>query len=229
MSDTNSNVEFAHKVSEHGRHHELILSRNVQWVEILEALVLAIVAIATAWSGYQAARWEALSAKDYAIALQITVRAQERNVLGGQSHLYDIIMFNSWLNAKRTGKTQLAADYERRFRPEFLVAFTAWQKLDPFNNPSAPPGPSFMTEYVASQAREAAVLSGSANAYFEQGVETRHQADSYVKLTVFLATVLLLTALSQKFKSLQPRVAVLAVAFIMLAFSSYWILTFPRA
>jgi len=47
----------------------------------------------------------------------------------------------------------------------------------------------------------------------------------YVKIAVFLATVLLLTALSQRFQLFGPRVAVVAVAGIMLVVSTYWLLT----
>ena len=36
----------------------------------------------------------------------------------------------------------------------------------------------------------------------------------HVRITVFLATVLLLTALSQRFDILGPRIAVVAVAFV---------------
>jgi Flp pilus assembly protein TadB len=57
----------------------------------------------------------------------------------------------------------------------------------------------------------------------------RGNGDEYVKVTVFLATVLLLTALTQQFAMVGPRVAVVAVAFVMLLVSMYWIWTFPRA
>ena len=51
--------------------------------------VIAIVALATAWSGYQAARWGALSAKNYALATRTSVRGQVRATLAGQDRLYD--------------------------------------------------------------------------------------------------------------------------------------------
>jgi hypothetical protein len=103
MSEITSNVEFAHKVSERGHHHSPVLSSRMRWVEIFEALVLAIVAVTTAWSGYQAARWEALSAKNYAMATRTTVRAQEGITLAGQNRLYDIITFNGWIVAESSG------------------------------------------------------------------------------------------------------------------------------
>jgi len=50
-----------------------------------------------------------------------------------------------------------------------------------------------------------------------------------VRITVFFATVLLLTALSQRFEIFGPRLAVLAFALALLVMSTFWILTFPRA
>ena len=38
----------------------------VEVIEIIEALILALVAVATAWSGYQAAKWAGMRAENYA-------------------------------------------------------------------------------------------------------------------------------------------------------------------
>jgi len=191
--------------------------------------VLAIVAVATAWSGYEAAKWDALSAQNYNLASRTAVVSQEKATLAGQDRLYDITTFDAWVGAKVAGKDKVAAFYERRFRPEYATAFAAWWKLDPVNNPSAPPGPIFMVEYADPNRQESASLAEEAQRRYEKGVSTRDIGDKYVKVTVFLATVLLLTALSQRFEILGPRVAVVAVAFVLLVTSTYWILTFPRA
>ncbi len=94
MSELTSNIEVAHKLHGHGLHHAQPTSRRDRWVEILEAVVLAIVAVLTAWGGYQASRWEALSARNYALASRTSVRAQEGLTLAGQDRLYDIVTFN---------------------------------------------------------------------------------------------------------------------------------------
>jgi hypothetical protein len=229
MSELTSNIEVAHKLHEHGIHHAQSASPRDRWIEILEAVVLATVAVLTAWGGYQAAKWEARSATDYALATRTSVRAQEGLTLAGQDRLYDIVTFNGWFAAKSAGNAKLTELYERRFRPEYLVAFTAWQKLDPLNNPAAPAGPIFMPEYANSHSIQSMKLSEQAAAYFDQGVETRENADGYIKVTVFLATVLFLTALSQRFKTFGPRIAVIGVAFVLLAASLYWVLALPRA
>jgi hypothetical protein len=229
MPEATSNIEFAHKIQEHGHHHPSPVELRAQWVEIVEAVVLAIVAVATAWSGYQAARWDALSNQHYNLASRTTVLSEEKATLAGQDRLYDITNFNAWVDAKLAGKEKLATFYQRRFRPEYATAFAAWWKLDPINNPSAPPGPIFMAEYMNANSQESAKLVEQAKSHFEKGVGTRETGDNYVKVTVFLATVLLLTALSQRFEIFAARVAVVAIAFTLLAISTYWILTFPRA
>ncbi len=229
MDEVTSNVELAHRIHEQSHHHLEPTDRRARWVEILEAVVLAAVAVLTAWSGYQAAKWEALSAADYALATRTSVRAQESLTLAGQDRLYDIVTFNSWLAAKSANNTKLAELFERRFRPEYLAAFAVWQKLDPFNNPSTPAGPIFMPEYVNAHSIQSSKLSDQATDYFNQGVETRENADNYIRITVFLATVLLLTALSQRFKAFGPRMTVVGIAFILLAISVYWVVVFRRA
>jgi len=229
MPEATSNVEFAQKIHEEGHHRPPSTSRQAQWVEIAEAVVLAIVAVATAWSGYQAARWDALSAQHYNLASRTTVMSQEKATLAGQDRLYDITTFNAWLDAKLAGKDKLAAFYQRRFRPEYATAFSAWLKLDPMNNSSAPAGPIFMPEYANASSQQSAKLAQDATGHFESGVSMRETGDKYVRVTVFLATVLLLTALSQRFEILGPRVAVVAVAFALLVISMYWMLTFPLA
>jgi hypothetical protein len=229
MSEALSNVEFAHEVFEHSHQHSPPADYRAECVEIIEAVVLAIVAIATAWSGYEVARWSALSIREYNLASRVTVLSQETATLAGQDRLYDITTFNGWVAAKVAGKDKLAKFYERRFRPEYATAFAAWWKLDPIKNPAAPPGPIFMAEYTNANSQESANLAQQAQIHFENGVSMRDTGDKYVRVTVFLATVLLLTALSQRFKIFGPRVAVVAVALVLLVLSTYWILTFPRA
>jgi hypothetical protein len=151
MSEATSNVEFAHKIHENSHRH-LSAEGRARGIEIAEAVVLAIVAVATAWSGYQASKWDALSNQHYNQASRATVMSQEKATLAGQDRLYDITTFNGWVAAKVSGKEKLAAFYERRFRPEYAKAFAAWWRLDPVGNPSAPPGPIFMAEACVRRA-----------------------------------------------------------------------------
>jgi hypothetical protein len=85
-----------------------------------------------------------------------------------------------------------------------------------------------MPDYRDSTAEESAALANKAQGYFQSAVASRETGDQYVKVTVFLATVLLLTALSQRFKILGPRIAVVAVAFVLLVISTSLLVRLPR-
>jgi len=234
MPEATSNVEYAHRIHEQGhehghkRRHKREDHRH-EWVAIAEAIVLAAVAIATAWSGYQAAKWDALSAKQYALNDSTLVLSQEKATLAGQEHLYDATTFNGWMFAMNSKNQVLMDFYMRRFRPEYRSAFEQWIKLDPVHNPEAPPGPAFMPGYKDTTGEEAARLTKEARDYFNQAVESRDIGDRYVKVTVLLATVLLLTALSQRFKPLGPRISVVAVALVLLLISTGLLVQLPRA
>jgi hypothetical protein len=95
----------------------------------LEAVVLAGVAVLTAWSGYQAAKWEALSAASYVLATRTSVRAQEYLTLAGQDRLYDIVTFNGWLAARSANNMKLAELFERRFGPNMLLPSRSGKNL----------------------------------------------------------------------------------------------------
>ncbi len=88
--------------------------------------MLAVVAVATAWSGYQAAKWDALSAKQYALNASAIMSSQEKATIAGQDHLYDSTTFNGWMFARNAKDEALMEFYVRRFRPEYRKAFDAW-------------------------------------------------------------------------------------------------------
>jgi hypothetical protein len=204
---------------------------SVRWerlVEILEACVLAVVAVATAWSGYQAARWDGRQAELYAMASTQRVEADQALTLGGQQRLLDVMTFNTWIQFQKEGRHGLAALYTRRFSPEFKVAFDAWIAAHPFSNPDVPPGPSFMPEYVNPQIEKGTALNEQANATFEAGTAARSTADQYIRTTVVLASVLFLLALSQRFRLRQVRIGVLVVAGVLMLYGIAAIISFER-
>jgi hypothetical protein len=223
------NAEIAESLAERKKTHtQPPRSRREDLVEILEALFLAVVAVATAWSGYQAARWDGRQAELYGEASTIRIDADEQLTLGGQQRLLDVSTFNTWIEARSEGRRGLAALYVRRFSPEYRVAFDAWLATRPFANPDAPPGPSFMPEYVNPQIERGSVFNERANRVFDEGTAARRHADDYIRTTVVLATVLFMVALSQRFKVLQIRVGVLVVAGGLMIYGLVTIATFPR-
>jgi hypothetical protein len=211
------NVEIATTLNERLLDRRVHRSQLEKLIEILEALVLAVIAIATAWSGYEAARWNGQQAELYGTSVKLTTRAQGLSLVSGQEQLYDTVTFNAWLAAKSSGLQRAAQLLERRFRDEYRVAFVRWMEMDPFKNASAPAGPIFMPEYRNAKAEEAKRVSSTASELFERGTLARNTADRYVRVTVFLATVLLLTATSQRFelKSVRTALSIMAAALLI--------------
>ena len=221
-----ANIEIAKHLSEHKPAEE---SFGQTILEIVEALVLAIVAIATAWSGYEAALWTGHQSELYGQASKLRVQAEGAATFANQERLYNASTVVEWLKAEAHNDKKLTGIFERRFLPEFRPAFEAWKKTDPLNNPNAPAGPQLMPEYRSSKTEMAARLNDQATEVFDQGSKGRDNADQYVRATVMLATVLLLIAISQRFKTRFVRVGLLVVAALLLCYPVYHILILPRA
>ncbi len=221
-----SNIEIAHHLSEHRSPSE---SLGHELLEIAEALILAIVAITTAWSGYQAALWTGHQSELYGQASKLRVQAEGATTYANQERLYNASTVVEWLKAETHGDKKLADLFERRLLPDFRPAFDAWKKTDPINNPNSPPGPESMTAYRNPRTEAAAKLNNQATEIFEQGTRDRELSDQYVRVTVTLATVLLLMAISQRFKTRAVRLGLLVVAALLLCFPVFHILTLPRA
>ena len=228
MPEGPSNVELAHQVHERGEGRERFGGRAEPFVEIGEAILLAIVAIATAWSGYQAALWDGQSAKLYGTSSRIRVTATKDQTRAGQEQLYDATTFNFWLQAKLTGKPALAGAYEKRFRLEYRPAFRAWLATKPFTNPNAPAGPILMPQYRNALLEQSAREDKRASQVFAEGAHARETGDKYVRTTVLLATVLFLIAVSQRFGLFRVRILLLCIGLVLLVIALGSIATYPR-
>jgi hypothetical protein len=199
-----------------------------EMIEIIEALILALVAVATAWSGYQAAQWAGKRAQQYAQASRLRVTAEGLATLAGQERIYDSDTFNSWVIAKVDGKEKAAEFFERRFSDEYRPAFTAWLRTDPFNNAQAPPGPMFMPDYHNAKHEQFLGLSKQAADVADEGTKSGENGDEYVRITVLLATVLLITAIGQRFHFKTVRLVFMVLACLLLCLPLLQLLMLPR-
>jgi hypothetical protein len=224
-----SNIDVARHLNKHGKHREPSTALQHWILETIEALALAIIAITTAWAGYQAALWDGHQSELYGVAGKLRVQAEGVTTAANQERLYDATTVVEWLKAEVHGDKKLADLLERRLLPEFRPAFEAWKRTDPINNPNAPAGPAAMHEYRSSKTEEAARLNDQATETFEQGNVARRHADEYVRLTVVLATLLLLISLGQRFKSHAVRVGLTVVLLLLLCFPIFRVFMLPRA
>jgi hypothetical protein len=136
---------------------------------IIEAVLLAVVAVIAAWSGFAAAKWGTESSLDLAKASAARTEANRAAYQAADLRNFDALTFNAWFTAYVAGNKDAMQVAERRFRPQFLVAFNAWLATDPFTNSHAPPGPTFMPQYAQPELARANLLDARAEHYYSLG------------------------------------------------------------
>jgi hypothetical protein len=201
--------------------------RFERWSETLSAILLGLVTLATAWSGYQAARWSGEQSTLYTDALGLMIDSTRAATEANQLTQVDVALFINYVNAYAAGDEELATFYYDRFRPEARPAVDAWLATQPRINPEAPPGPFQMPEYRVSLAEQAVQLEEQAAHLFERGKVANEYSDDYVLNAVLLASVLFLAGIAPRF-DWQPLVVVILVsAAILLVFGLYNLSTLP--
>ncbi len=197
--------------------------------EILEVIILAVVAMATAWTGYQATQWGGRQALLYGQASTTRFEAEAASTLGGQQLVADSAFFTAWLQAHAANDQDLEEMLVRRFSPDYAVAFATWLETDPFTDPSAPPGPGYMPGFSNPHLDEAKRLNDQASATFLEGTDARETANKYVRDTVLFASVMFLVAIAQRFETQGVRIGANVLAIGLLAYTIYTLVDLPRA
>jgi hypothetical protein len=197
------------------------------WIEIVATVLLAFAAVATAWSSYQANRWngENIKATSRVNALRIDA-ARAQGLAEGQTQV-DIAVFIQWVNADASDDRELADFYADRFRSEFRPAFDAWLATDPKTNPDAPPTPFAMDEYQLEAATEAARFDAEEEAMAAVVRRNVQRSANYVLAVVLFAVALFFAGMSTKLHGSGPRKALLVVGCLVFIGTLAWIATFP--
>jgi hypothetical protein len=201
--------------------------RHSRILQICEASLLALVTIAAAWAGYAAAKWGTASRVDIAQSSTLRNLATRADLEALSTKNFDSSTFNAWFIAYTLGNKQKEAVAERRFRPQFRVAFNAWMATDPLHNPNAPPGPTYMPQYKLPVQAQANALDSRATAKFDEGTHAGEISDNYIRITVFLAAVLFLVGIGSTFKIHNIRYALVTFGLALLVVAVVLILKEP--
>ena len=204
-------------------------NRQDRALSIGEAVLLSIVTIVAAWSGYSAAKWGTESSLALAQASTTRTKANRAFQESVSFRAADAATFNAWFTAYLLEDDEAMEVAEGRFRPEYRVAFDAWLATDPFTNPDAPAGPQAMPEYVPTGLANSRELDKEADEQLAEGEDAAETADSYVRTTVILASVLFLVGISTQLPLRAGRYGLLAVGTGLLIFGGVLILLLPPA
>ena len=232
MPEGLSPSEVGKEIREHAAHRSKRgaegLHRHDRLVSIAEAVLLAIVALTAAWAGYSAAKWGTESSLKLAQASATRTKANRAFQLASTTRAQDASNFNAWYVAYVAGDRNAERVAEKRFRPNYDVAFRAWLATNPFTNPKAPKGPQYMPQYRPLGAALATRLDAQADAYYVQGQHAGQTGDKYIRVTVILATVLFMVGLSSHFPLRGVRIGLVCLGAVLLIFAAVEILQLPR-
>jgi hypothetical protein len=196
-------------------------------LELLATILLAIAAVATAWSSYQSARWSGVQAIDFSKANAARVESTRASTEAGQETQVDVLTFTQWVNAYAANDSRLADFYFQRFRREFKPAVHAWVATHPLKNPDAPPTPFSMPQYKLASQAESAKLLGEAEANTADARQSNQRSDNYVLAVVLFAAALFFAGISTKLSMPKQRMAVLALGYLLFFGAAIWLATFP--
>jgi hypothetical protein len=232
MPEGLSASEVGKEIAEHREHAEAEQApaehdQRDRWVGIAEAVLLSLVALLAAWSGYSAAKWGTESSLSLAKASSTRTKASLALIQANQIRTLDSVSFNAAETAYAAHNTKIYHLALRRLRPGYRPAFDAWLALRPLTNTKAPPDPSYMPQYRIPQQALGLALSAQADAYFKEGQSAAGTADKYVRLTVFLAAVLFLVGISSRFPVRAARYGLVGVAAALLVVSVVQLLSLP--
>jgi hypothetical protein len=195
---------------------------------VFEAVLLAIVAVLAAWSGFASAKWSTESSLNLAKASAARTEANRVYLDGLETLNFDSTTFNAWFTAYLVGNQAGMTVAERRFRAPFDVAFKAWIATEPFTNINAPKGPTYMPQYVTPGKAQSAAFDAKANRLYVLGAQAGSNSDNYVRTTVYLATVLFLVGISGHFRVRGARIGLVAVGGSILIFAVILLILAPK-
>jgi TRAP-type C4-dicarboxylate transport system permease small subunit len=197
------------------------------WTELVAVLLLAFAAVATAWSSYQANRWNGEQAKASGRVNATRILAARSSDLANAQTQVDIATFVQWVDAYAQKQTALTDFYEKRFRKEFQPAFRAWLATRPLRNADAPLTPFAMPEYRLAATATADRLDRQAEELSAQVRRNIQRSSNYVLSVVLFAISLFFAGMGTKLSTPRLRVAMLSLGCIMFVATLAWVATFP--
>ena len=196
-------------------------------IELASTLLLTLAAVLTAWASYQAAHLRSEQGLAGNRSTAARIQANRATSIANRQIQIDVATFIQWLNATERGDEKLAAFYVRRFRPEFIPAFRAWEATKPLTNTKAPLTPFEMPQYKPATLAESDALEAKGGLESKASQAFVKRADKYTLCVVMFALALFFAGFSTRVHTESSRIAVLAIGWAVLLVTLAWMATFP--
>ncbi len=190
--------------------------------ELVAVILLSLVAVLTAWCGFESAKWGGDSAVAFSQASAARIEASDFESQARDARSVDLAVYTQWVLAEANANAQLGDFIEQRFSPEFAVAFEAWEA-----DGRQEKGPFAMAEYVPPGTADAEAATARANALQSDALDFNEKGDNYSLMTVLFALVLFLAAIAQRGISLLASRIVLGLAGVLAITGLIVLFTFP--
>ena len=199
------------------------------WVEVGATVLLALAAVATAWSSYQATRWNGEQAKTSGSVNKTRIEAARASDLANAQQQVDVATFMQWVDSYARGDTKLVNFYRERFREEFRPAFNAWVATKPLKTEGAPLTPFAMPQYRLAAKAEAGRLDQMAEELAAEVRRDIQRASNYVLGVVLFAVALFFAGMSTKLTAPGLRITLVAIGCLIFLGTAVWVATFPMS
>ncbi|WP_461473910.1 hypothetical protein [Microbacterium sp. HJ5] len=190
--------------------------------ELVAVILLSLVAVLTAWCGFESAQWGGDSSVAFAEASASRIEQADHENEARAAREIDIALYMQWVIADANGEDELADYISDRFSAELAPAFEAW-RADGMQEKS----PFRLAEYVPPGAAEAEAEGARAEELQARAIEYNDKGDNYSLMTVLFALVLFLAAIAQRGISLIASRIVLWLAGGIALVGLIVLLTFP--
>jgi hypothetical protein len=203
---------------------------RLDWVEVAATVVLSLAVLVASWSAYQASLWggvQAVNASQY--TGQLTESSELTTLITAQFEA-DSQAMSTWLIMAADGNERGMQILEERFDDTLRPAFDIW--IAGSVDGEVPPGvPQDLPEYEAGFADLLEVKDfytiGAAEAS-EAAAEANRTSDSFILVTVIMASVMFFAGVGTKLKGKSTRVTMLVVAGLLCAGAIAAMLSLPQ-
>ena len=197
------------------------------WVEVAATVLLALAAVATAWSGYQASQWHGDQAVASGRATATRVESARASGLASRQVQIDVATFTQWVDAYARDDDELAALLPPALPPRVPPRLRALGRLTAAPEPRGGPDAVRAPRVPAQALQEADRLEAEAVAAGEEVKTDVERAERYVLAVVLFATALALAGIAARLRIFPVRAALLVVAWAVFLGAVAWVATFP--
>jgi protein-S-isoprenylcysteine O-methyltransferase Ste14 len=227
-----SPVDVESAASQFGRGLDDLAHRLDQrdWVELAATVVLSLAVLVATWSAYQAALWGGVQASNASLYTGQLTESNDLTSLITAQFESDSQAISTWLIMAAEDNERGMQILEERFDDTLRPAFDAW--IAGSIDGDVPPGlPQDLPEYEAGfdELLEAKnFLFASATEARETAGEANRTSDSFVLVTVIMASVMFFAGIGTKLRGQATRITMLVVAVLLCAGAIAAMLTLPQ-